>query len=99
VGKLVRDRIPEIIRADGGTPSVRVLGETEYRAALGAKLVEEAVEASQAEPSGLLEELADVFEVLRATCASSGWTMRDVERAADRKNSARGAFTERYFLE
>lgn len=40
--KLVRDRIPEIIQAAGGHPVIRVLDDTSYRAALLAKLVEEA---------------------------------------------------------
>jgi predicted house-cleaning noncanonical NTP pyrophosphatase (MazG superfamily) len=47
-GKLVRDRIPEIIRADGCIPVTRVLDEPEYRTALLAKLVEEAREAQSA---------------------------------------------------
>ena len=40
--KLVRDRIPAIIEADGGQPVTRVLDYASYEAALGAKLLEEA---------------------------------------------------------
>ena len=29
-GKLVRDKIPDIIKADGKTPIIRVLSEDEY---------------------------------------------------------------------
>ena len=39
--KLVRDRIPEIIAAEGSTPVVRVLEPVEYAAALRTKLAEE----------------------------------------------------------
>ena len=46
--KLVRDRIPEIIQADGHRAVTRVLDEDSYRAALLEKLVEEAHEARQA---------------------------------------------------
>lgn len=42
--KLVRDKIPDIIRASGRQPSVRHLNDLEYKAALDAKLLEEAAE-------------------------------------------------------
>ncbi len=48
-GKLVRDRIPEIIEAEGLTAKVRVLDEPELIPALTAKLVEEAEELRRAE--------------------------------------------------
>ena len=60
MGKLVRDRIPEIIRADGREPEVRVLSATDYLAALNEKLLEEAHELKGAEPESRLEEAADV---------------------------------------
>jgi predicted house-cleaning noncanonical NTP pyrophosphatase (MazG superfamily) len=34
VGKLVRDRIPDIIRARGGAPQTRVLDDSEYLSSL-----------------------------------------------------------------
>jgi predicted house-cleaning noncanonical NTP pyrophosphatase (MazG superfamily) len=60
--KLVRDRIPEIIRADGHKAVTHVLDEESYRAALLEKLIEEAHEARQAPATQLAAELADVFE-------------------------------------
>lgn len=48
--KLVRDRIPEIIKSEGRRPVARVLDEASYRQALLAKLIEEAEEASHATP-------------------------------------------------
>ncbi|WP_406039425.1 hypothetical protein OG799_28535 [Micromonospora sp. NBC_00898] len=41
-GKLVRDRIPEIISAGGEIPEVQVLGAEDFFPALIAKLHEEA---------------------------------------------------------
>ena len=38
--KLVRDRIPDIIRNQGETPHIRTLGEDEYIRALEEKLNE-----------------------------------------------------------
>ena len=46
--KLVRDRIPEIIRAESRECGTETLSDGEYRAALKEKLVEEAQEASEA---------------------------------------------------
>lgn len=62
--KLVRDRIPEIVRRAGATCAVETLGEEEYRWALREKLVEEAAEAAAADPRHLPAELADLCEVL-----------------------------------
>ncbi|WP_248959984.1 nucleoside triphosphate pyrophosphohydrolase [Sphaerisporangium perillae] len=71
-GKLVRDRIPEIIEADGRTAKVRVLDESELVSALTAKLAEEAEELRQAEPDDRLGELADIYEVLAALAGTLG---------------------------
>lgn len=38
--KLVRDRVPDLIRADGGSPDVRVAEDGEYLMLLRAKLYE-----------------------------------------------------------
>ncbi|WP_068271309.1 nucleoside triphosphate pyrophosphohydrolase [Aldersonia kunmingensis] len=42
MGKLVRDGIPDLIRADGRTPATRTLSSHAFLAALLDKLVEEA---------------------------------------------------------
>ncbi|MGW7304008.1 nucleoside triphosphate pyrophosphohydrolase [Streptomyces sp. NPDC054835] len=44
VGKLVRDRIPQIIRNDGAEPVTYIAGLEEYRARLREKLGEEVAE-------------------------------------------------------
>jgi predicted house-cleaning noncanonical NTP pyrophosphatase (MazG superfamily) len=58
--KLIRDRIPEIIEADGLHTVTRILGDADYRPALLAKLVEEARKAEDAAADELAGELADV---------------------------------------
>lgn len=92
MGKLVRDRIPEIIRADGRVPDVRVLDGTEFAAALRTKLVEEVQEFLSAGPSDLLDEAADVFEVLLAIVGDHGYTEDHLLAAASAKRGARGGF-------
>jgi predicted house-cleaning noncanonical NTP pyrophosphatase (MazG superfamily) len=95
--KLVRDRIPEIIRAEGRQPVVEVLAADERRGALLAKLVEEAAEAAGA-GDDLADELADVLEVVRALAAELGLTLDDVTDRADEKTAVRGGFDGGLFL-
>ena len=97
--KLVRDEVPRIIEADGGQPATRVLDQTEYLAALRAKLMEEAGEAQAAPDAQLRSELADVLEVLRALAAARGMSWEDVVAEAARKRDERGGFDRRIFLE
>ena len=99
MGKLVRDRIPDIIRADGGDPLIRVLPRDEYRLALLDKLVEESTEARDAPSGDLLGELADVWEVLAAILADRAWTTDHLRDAADAKRVERGGFQQRLWLE
>ncbi|SCL41683.1 Predicted house-cleaning noncanonical NTP pyrophosphatase, all-alpha NTP-PPase (MazG) superfamily [Micromonospora pallida] len=98
-GKLVRDRIPEIIRAGGEIPEIRVLGPDDFVPALIAKLHEEAEELGSAGAAEVLGELADLHEVLAALTAALGFTAAEVEAAAARKRAERGGFTERLWLE
>ncbi len=52
MGKLVRDRIPEIIRQSGRTSHVTTVDEQTYRKALHDKLLEEAAELRVAQRRG-----------------------------------------------
>ncbi|NSC25206.1 nucleotide pyrophosphohydrolase [Streptomyces albus subsp. chlorinus] len=97
--KLVRDLIPQIIREDGLSPVVRLLGEDDYRAALREKLVEEAGEARDAPAGQLLAELADLVEVIEALLSAYQLTWEDLVALAGRKRSERGGFTQKIFLE
>lgn len=99
MGKLIRDKIPDIIRKHGGNPVVTVLGETEYREALLAKLLEETTELRDAPASGIAEEIADVLEVLRALAHANGHEWQDIEKIADAKRAERGGFSGRIYLE
>jgi len=64
--KLVRDRIPEIIRKSGNECEVVILSDAEYCQALRQKLMEEAGEAAEANGEDLVAELADLYEVIDA---------------------------------
>ena len=59
--KLVRDKIPDIIKAEGRTVKTRVLNDEEYRVELNKKLQEEVKEYLD---DNNVEELADIVEVI-----------------------------------
>ncbi|MEV6985600.1 nucleoside triphosphate pyrophosphohydrolase [Sphaerisporangium sp. NPDC051017] len=98
-GKLVRDRIPDIIEAEGCTAEVRVLDESELVPALTAKLAEEAEELRQAEPADRLGELADIYEVMAALAETLGFSERQIQEAASHKRAERGGFSRRLWLD
>ena len=97
--KLVRDRIPEIIQAEGRHPVTRILDEASYRQALLGKLLEEAEEAAGASTADLPGELADVLEVLRALAGAAGMSWEQLLALADDKRNHRGGFAGKIFLE
>ena len=94
--KLVRDKIPEIIEADGKECKTRILSNDEYIAALEAKLNEEVAEY-QADKN--LEVMADVLEVLQAICTARGYSLEELELTREKKAQKRGGFKEKIFLE
>ena len=104
--KLVRDKIPDIIRGRGGVPHTRVLLPHQRAAALADKLIEEAAEyrqsleeADAAGKQSQIEELADVLEVLDAIVAHSGLSWEQIHTARAKKREQRGGFDEYIFLE
>lgn len=97
-GKLVRDGIPDIMRASGVEPIVHTLQEPEVLDALFAKLAEEAEELRSAPDAERLEELADLFEVVRAIANHLGIELQAVEREAARKRHERGGFSKGLWL-
>ena len=98
-GKLIRDRIPEIMDADGVTYDVRVLDEEAYRHALLAKLREEAQEASiAATPEERTRELADLLEVIDALLALDGVERDEVLSIQRQRREERGGFERRLEL-
>jgi predicted house-cleaning noncanonical NTP pyrophosphatase (MazG superfamily) len=94
-GKLVRDRIPEIIRARGDRPVTRVADESEFLGCLGDKLVEEAREVRASDRDHQAEELADALEVIYAMAAQIGVSRDALEKIREAKAAERGAFRDR----
>ena len=94
MGKLVRDRIPEIIKNDGKNPIIEILSNEDYLKELDNKLNEEVAEY-QADKS--IEEMADVLEVLFAICEGRGYTVEDLLQVREAKREKRGGFKDKIY--
>ena len=93
--KLVRDRIPEIIEADGKTCTTEILSDDRHLQMLDAKLNEELAEYQE---SKSLEELADLLEVMQAVVKARGWTWEQLEQIRMEKAARRGGFEKKILL-
>jgi predicted house-cleaning noncanonical NTP pyrophosphatase (MazG superfamily) len=87
--KLVRDKIPEIIKVDGRECDIKIVSGDEKYKFLEAKLQEEVNEFLEDKN---LEELADVMEVLFGLAESLGYSEEDLLKARDKKFKERGGF-------
>lgn len=94
--KLVRDKIPGIIKEKGGTPITHVADDKEYWEKLKEKLQEEVAEFIESET---IEELADIQEVFEAIMNYKNFSRDELQEAKDEKAEERGAFNERIILE
>ncbi len=92
-GKLVRDKIPQIIRSKGLEPVTYTASIEEYAVRLRDKLREEVEEflASDNDP----EELADILEVLYALAERAGADRQQLEKLRAVKAEERGGFADR----
>lgn len=74
--KLVRDKIPEIIEADGKCCKTEILSDEEYIKMIDAKLDEELAEYHEDQN---IEELADLMEVIYAAAEARGYSVEELE--------------------
>lgn len=93
--KLVRDRIPEIIEANGKKCSTEILSDEEYLKMVDAKLDEELAEYHKDQN---IEELADLLEVIYAAAQARGYSLDELEAVRAKKAEKRGAFKEKILL-
>ena len=96
-GKLVRDKIPQIIKQnDGINPKVRILNNEEYYTELNKKLLEEVHEYLESQD---VLELVDIYEVLLAILSYQEIDFPTFETLRQDKVHKRGAFVKRLYLE
>ncbi len=99
--KLVRDGIPEIVKADKGIDAkIRVLeDDEEYLAYLLKKVEEEADELTNAESKEhIVEEMADVLEVMDAILKFNDIDIEIVKKVQIEKVEKRGGFEKRLLM-
>ncbi|MGE6753632.1 nucleoside triphosphate pyrophosphohydrolase [Rossellomorea sp. NPDC071047] len=97
--KLVRDKIPQIIKSSGKEFSKKILNDEDYIKYLKEKAYEELDEYCGAEEDGeAVEELADLLEVIRTLAKQHGATIEEVDAVRKDKAMKRGGFHEKVFL-
>lgn len=96
--KLVRDRIPEIIHAEGRECATEVMGEQDYVQALLEKLVEEAEEVRTATQEKRATELADLLEVFDALLQTQNVSLEEIRTIQEHRQAERGSFAKRLKL-
>lgn len=96
MGKLVRDRIPVIIRNSGKEADIYRISGEELRKALKEKLVEESLELK--ETDDIAGELVDVMEVIDAIIESYNIDRDSLELLKLEKYKERGGFKEGFML-
>jgi len=101
--KLVRDRIPEIIRNHGNVPQTRILGNSDFKDAVAAKILEETYELytewKHGNSTGILKESADLLEIILAALNEYDLSLNDLLAMRQQLENERGGFKEKIFLE
>jgi len=94
--KLIRDKIPEIIKQDGKNPITRIATDEEYWQKLKEKLKEEVDEFLESENE---EELADIYEVLEHIYEIKKLEKHKLKEIKEKKAEQRGSFKLKIILE
>lgn len=94
--KLVRDKIPEIIQADGQVPVIHIANKQEYKEKLLEKLQEEVQEFLRENDP---DELADILEVIDAIVELNNIKPQSLQQIKKQKALKRGSFKKRIILE
>lgn len=94
--KLIRDKVPEMLKMEGKTPSVHIANDEEFWIKLKEKLVEETGEFFNKISE---EELAEVLEILDKICMFKGMNKREIEFERKYKAKEKGGFNKRFILE
>ncbi|MGN1405124.1 MAG: phosphoribosyl-ATP pyrophosphohydrolase [Erysipelotrichaceae bacterium] len=96
--KLIRDNIPEIIKASGKECDVKVLDDEEYIQKLKEKIIEEAKEVYEADENEIISELADILEIVEAIEKYYDIDHSTVEKKKQDKAIKNGKFEKKLLL-
>ena len=93
--KVIRDKIPEIIKESGKKYNLKQLDDTSFLIELEKKMVEELGEYQE---SKNVEELADILEVIYRIAQLKGISKEELEKIRIKKLQDRGGFDKNLFL-
>lgn len=94
--KLVRDKIPEIIKKEGSVPVTHTASDDEYWKKLKEKLQEEVDEFIEHDNE---EELVDILEVIYTLCDYKKFDKKQLEELRKNKAEERGGFKDKIILD
>jgi predicted house-cleaning noncanonical NTP pyrophosphatase (MazG superfamily) len=96
--KLVRDKIAANIIKDGGFVGYGELPNRDHIAALKAKLVEESKELREAETDKVINEIADVQEIIDCIIDLVGVSREEIASIRANKKEKAGSFEKGIFI-
>lgn len=97
--KLVRDKILDIIQADGLKYNARILESSELLKEVKAKMIEEAKEFHGTDNvQESVEELADILELVHTAIGALGVSYEELEVIRGQKKAKRGGFEKAIYL-
>lgn len=97
--KLWRDKAPELMHKHGSIIHIKELNDNEFDHELRVKLLEEAEEVKAAQTTDtLVQELADLYEVIDTLAQLHGITKETIVAAQEKKRNDRGGFIGRTYV-
>ena len=98
--KLIRDKIPEIIKSEKRNCEYYIASDFEYSVELFKKIVEESLEVQNSKNKDeLIEEIADVYEVINSICKNNWIDKAEINKVRLEKKEKRWWFDKKYILE
>lgn len=97
--KLVRDTIVEHIIAEGNTPQWKTLTDSEFIEELKKKIGEEAAELSMVHRDDIVNELADIQEIIDTLLSALHITKKQLTEIQQTKNKQVGSFSKKQYIE
>lgn len=97
--KLIRDKIPEVIRANGSDCEVKILSDDDFVNELLKKVEEEARELSECQNrKEIIEELSDVIDVIEEVKKVKNISEEEINEAKIKSMERKGGFDKKLFL-
>lgn len=97
--KLIRNKILGNMLREGEKPQYHILDDKQYLVELKKKILEEAAEIDLDNPDKLVDELADLQEVIDSMLEAIGKSSAELAAVRDKKNAKVGSFDQRIYVD